>query len=112
MTGPIDTPAGRTNVTVSRHPRTGREIEMYGGAKRFRGKDVLDIGTGNGRLAFDLAPYARRVVGIDPSPDLIRSARGEAARRGIDNMEFVVGTAQELDVGHRRFDVALFSWSL
>jgi ubiquinone/menaquinone biosynthesis C-methylase UbiE len=103
---------GRTDVTVSRHPRAGREIEMFGGARRFRGKDVLDIGTGNGRLAFDVAPYARRVVGIDPGEQAIRDAREEAARRGLGNMEFVVGSAQKLALGRRRFDVALFSWSL
>ncbi len=112
MTGPIDTAEGRTNVTVSRHPRTGREIEMFGGAELFRGKDVLDIGTGNGRLAFDVARYARRIVGIDPSPDGIRAAREEAARRGLLNMAFVVGSAQKLALGRERFDVALFSWSL
>ena len=99
-------------MVVTRHPRAGREIEAFGGARRFRGRDVLDIGTGNGRLAFDLARYARRVVGIDPSGDNIRAARDEADRRGLRNVTFVVGNAQELALGRERFDVAVFTWSL
>ena len=107
----VETRVGRVMV-VTRHPRSGREVEALGGARRFRGKDVLDIGTGNGRLAFDLARHARRVVGVDPSPGSIAAARARAAQLGLRNAEFRVGTAQELDVGRDRFDVAIFSWSL
>lgn len=99
-------------VVVSRHPRAGREIAALGGARRFRGKDVLDIGTGNGRLAFDVARYARRVVGVDPSDGAIEIARRAADARGIRNVEFRVGSAQLLDGIKERFDIALFSWSL
>ena len=111
MTEAYDTSAGRI-VVVTRHPRAGRDIAAFGGARRFRGKDVLDIGTGNGRLTLDVARYARRVVGLDPSEDAIRVARDKAARLVLRNVEFVVGSAQELDVGRERFDVAIFSWSL
>lgn len=106
-----DTSAGRV-IVVTRHPASGREVEAFGGAARFRGTDVLDIGTGNGRLAFDVAHHARRVVGLDPSPEAIRVARDNAERLRVRNVRFRVGTAQELDVGRERFDVAIFSWSL
>ncbi len=99
-------------MVVTRHPRAGREVRAFGGARLFRGKDVLDIGTGTGRLAFDVAPYARRVVGIDPSEGSVRVAREKAAERGLSNIEFAVGDAAALDVGRKRFDVAIFSWSL
>jgi ubiquinone/menaquinone biosynthesis C-methylase UbiE len=106
-----DTRAGRI-VVVSRHPRAGREIAAFGGARRFRGKDVLDIGTGNGRLAFDAARYARRVVGVDPSDGAIEIARRKADALGLRNVEFRAGSAQQLDVVKERFDLAIFSWSL
>lgn len=107
----IDLPEGRF-VVVTRHPRSGREIEAFGGTKRFRGKDVLDIGTGNGRLALDAARVARRVVGVDPYPEAIRWARQAARDQGLTNVEFRVGDARRLDVGHERFDLAILSWSL
>lgn len=105
------TPAGRL-VTVTRHPAAGREIRAFGGARRFRGKDVLDIGTGVGRLAFDVAVYARRVVGIDPSPDALALAEQKADELELRNVEFRVGDARTLDVRRERFDIAILSWSL
>jgi ubiquinone/menaquinone biosynthesis C-methylase UbiE len=110
-TDELDLPEGRF-VVVTRHPRSGREIEAFGGAKRFRGKDVIDIGTGNGRLALDAARVARRVVGVDPYPDAIEWARKSARDQGLANIEFRVGDARDLDVGRERFDLAILSWSL
>ncbi len=111
MSDAFDIRAGRV-VVVTRHPRAGREIRAFGGAARFRGRDVLDIGTGNGRLALDAARYARRVVGVDPSDGAIEIARRKADALGVRNVEFRVGPAQELDAIRERFDIAIFSWSL
>lgn len=107
----FDTRAGRI-VVVTRHPRAGREIEAFGGAARFGGKEVLDIGTGNGRLAFDAARYARRVTGVDPSDGAIEIARRQADARGVRNVDFRVSSAQDLDAIRERYDIAIFSWSL
>lgn len=103
--------AGRY-VVVTRHPMSGREIEAFGGARRFRGKTVIDIGTGNGRLAFDASRYARRVLGVDPSPDAIAEAQRRARAQAVRNVEFRVGDARVLDVARERYDIAIFSWSL
>jgi len=103
---------GDLYVVVTRHPRSGREIEAFGGSRRFRGKDVLDIGTGDGRLAFDAARLARRVVAIDPNTEAIAAARARAAALGIGSVGFHRGDATGFDLGQRRFDVAIFSWSL
>lgn len=107
-----DTPAGRF-VVVSRHPRSGREIEAFGGARTFGGKTVVDIGTGVGRLAFDAARVARHVVGVDPYEEAIRSAREQAKREGLTNLEFRVGDARTFTPRPgERFDLAILSWSL
>lgn len=106
-----DMSAGRV-VVVIRHPRAGREIRAFGGPSLFRGKDVLDIGTGNGRLAFDVAPFARRVVGVDPSAEGIALARDIAERRGLRNVTVRVDDARTLAGVRGPFDVAIFSWSL
>ena len=94
-----------------RHPRRRREIDLIG-PHRFRGKDVLDVGSGDGRLSFDLARVARSVLGVDPSPEAVAGATAKARNLGLTNLSFAVGAAQHLDVGRRRFDVAIFTWSL
>jgi ubiquinone/menaquinone biosynthesis C-methylase UbiE len=94
--------------------RPADDLELRGlrAERFFRGKEVLDIGTGNGRLAWLIAPMARSVVGVDPDPNGIREASREARRRGVRNARFKVSIAQDLGVGDERFDTAVFSWSL
>ena len=93
-------------------PRPDIEIATYGGPRVFRGKRVLDIGTGDGRLALGAAPWARLVVGLDPDPTAIRGARANARRMGASNARFRVAAAQRLPFPDGSFDVVLLSWAL
>jgi SAM-dependent methyltransferase len=61
------------------------------------GKDVLDVGTGWGRLALALAPRCRRVVGIDRDASLIEEARRRAGALSLANVQFVVADADAAD---------------
>jgi S-adenosylmethionine-dependent methyltransferase len=70
------------------------------------GSRVLDVGCGQGTQALRLARSGCEVVGVDPSPDLLRMLRSGATAAGI-TVETVQGTIQELDaiIGARWFDV-------
>jgi ubiquinone/menaquinone biosynthesis C-methylase UbiE len=103
---------GRTGCASMMRPDDDVELRGLRADRFFRGKDVLDIGTGTGRLAWLIAALARSVVGVDPDADAIREARREARSRGLRNVRFVAAGAQELGVGRERFDTAVFSWSL
>jgi trans-aconitate 2-methyltransferase len=60
-----------------------------------RSDDVLDLGCGTGHLAQEIRVLTDgRVVGIDPSPEMIALARQAAP----DGIEFVTGIAEELDM--------------
>jgi len=97
---------------VRYRPRPAVELRALAAERRLRGRDVLEIGAGEGRLTFALATIARRVVAIDPDRSAIEHGRAEARSRGLTNVRFAAGTAQRTDVGRERFDVAVFSWSL
>jgi 2-polyprenyl-3-methyl-5-hydroxy-6-metoxy-1,4-benzoquinol methylase len=103
---------GRIGCASAVRPADDTELRGLRGERYFRGKEVLDIGAGNGRLSWLIAPLARSVTGLDPDADAISEARREARRRGVRNVTFTVATAQDLGVGRERFDTALFSWSL
>lgn len=103
---------GRIGCASATRPDDDIELRRLGADRYFRDKDVLDIGTGNGRLSWLIAPIARSVVGVDPDADAIRDARREARARGLRNIRFIHGPAQDLGVPAQRFDTALFSWSL
>lgn len=66
---------------------------------------LLDLATGPGRIALDLAPSFERVVAIDVEPEMIAVAQAAAARRGIDNVAWRVGRAEDLDIPAASFDL-------
>jgi SAM-dependent methyltransferase len=74
---------------------------------------VLDLRCGPGQLALAFAPLAGHVLGIDPEPEVLRVARGEAARAGL-LIEFREGSSHELcaDLGVFRLVVIgrAFHW--
>lgn len=57
-------------------------------AERLGGAEVLDVGTGSGRMAFAVAPHCRRVLGIDRDSSALDEARRRAADDGLGNVEF------------------------
>lgn len=75
-----------------------------------RDKRVLEIGCGDGRFTYLYAHDAAYVLGIDPKRDEIRKARRGRPRELRERVQFRV--AKTVAPPRRRFDVALFSWSL
>ncbi len=65
------------------------------------GWDVLDIGCGVGTWSRRLAAQGARVVGADFSAEMIKMA---TPAKGV---EFMVGSAQDLDLPDGRFDLVL-----
>lgn len=66
---------------------------------------LLDIATGPGRIALDLAPRFARVVALDIEPDMIRVATEQAAARGITNVTWLVEPAEAFDAPAGTFDL-------
>lgn len=93
-------------------PRPLDELREWGGRPLVRGKRVLDLGCGDGRLAIGVAPFAARVDGIDPDPDAIAAAKRNARKAGVRNVRFAPGAAQLLPYPDAAFDVVILSWTL
>lgn len=88
------------------------ELAVWGGPRLVRGKRVLDLGCGDGRLALGVAEFARSVRGLDPDPEGIAAARKRARDGGIANATFAIGAAQSLPYDDGAFDVVISSWTL
>ncbi len=68
---------------------------------------VGDLGTGTGELASTLAPFVRRVIGVDRSDEMLEAA----GRRleGLANVELRAGDLEQLPVADGELDVAVLS---
>lgn len=100
-----------TPAATTRRPEPAREVRLLGLERLARGARVLEVGTGEGRLALAYAPKARSVLAIDPDAASIERARAHAARLGLRNVRFAAIAAHEL-AARERFDLAVLAWSL
>lgn len=97
---------------LSAYPPPGFELRLIDRFVSLRGKRILEIGCGDGRLTFQYASKASSILAIDPDGPSIDEAVAERDARGIDNIEFRAGSIEGLPASGAPFDVALFSWSL
>jgi len=74
--------------------------------------DVADIACGEGYLSVESAQWARRVVGIDRSADVLKRAKALADRRGVENITWKRGDMERLPLQDGSVDVALLSQAL
>ena len=70
---------------------------------------VVDLGCGSGFHLPRFAQTARRVVGVEPHPGLQRLALRRT--RGLDNVEVLLGTAQEIPLPDSSVDVVHARWA-
>jgi ubiquinone/menaquinone biosynthesis C-methylase UbiE len=67
---------------------------------------LADVGCGTGSLTFELARFARKVIGVDLSNEMLRRARAVARERELRNVEFRQGDALTLPLDSHSFDAA------
>lgn len=73
---------------------------------------VADLGCGEGYLSLEAARWARRVIAIDRSSDVLARARALAKRRRVDNVTWKVGELEKVPLADASVDVALLSQAL
>ena len=73
---------------------------------------VADLGAGDGTFALLLAQRAKHVIAVDSSAKMLEFGREQAARHGIDNVDFRLGDMEEPPVEDAAVDLVFFSQSL
>jgi 2-polyprenyl-3-methyl-5-hydroxy-6-metoxy-1,4-benzoquinol methylase len=99
-------------LDLSAYPPDGHEVNLIERFTSLRGKRVLEVGCGDGRLTFQYAAKAASVLAFDPDRPSIDEASWQKADRGIKNVDFRFGSIEYLPDRGPSFDVVLFSWSL
>jgi ubiquinone/menaquinone biosynthesis C-methylase UbiE/DNA-binding transcriptional ArsR family regulator len=73
---------------------------------------IADLGAGEGAFALLLAQRAEKVIAVDSSSRMIDVGRDQAARHGVQNIDFRLGDMEELPIGSAEVDLVFFSQSL
>jgi ubiquinone/menaquinone biosynthesis C-methylase UbiE len=75
------------------------------------GMNILDVGCGTGSLtiaAKQKQGVEGKVVGVDPSSNMVNLAQGKAEKAGV-TIDFQVGVIEKLDLPDDQFDLVLSS---
>jgi len=98
-----------TVAKVLRKPETKIANEI---AEKIGSGTVLDLGSGTGYLAIDIARKASglQVYGIDLSRRMVKIARRHA--KGVDNAQFVFGNAARLSFRDNSIDLVVSTGAL
>jgi ubiquinone/menaquinone biosynthesis C-methylase UbiE len=70
-------------------------------------RDLLDIGTGTGRMLEILAPRVETALGIDQSREMLAMARVNLERAGLDNARVRLGDMYRLALPEASFDAVV-----
>lgn len=73
---------------------------------------IADLGAGDGAFALLLAQRAEQVIAVDSSANMLDFGREQAARHGIENVEFRLGDMEEPPIDDAAVDLVFFSQSL
>lgn len=66
---------------------------------------LVDLATGPGRVALDLAPRFERVIAIDQEPEMIAVATRRAEELGVGNVTWRTGRAEDLEMAPGSVDL-------
>ncbi len=89
----------------------GAELSHLLAACNLAGKDVLEIGCGDGRFIRQYASLPRRIIGLDPEKSDLTLAKQDDAL-AIPNINFADAVAEALPLASKSFDIILFACSL
>jgi SAM-dependent methyltransferase len=117
--GPDDYALGRsraeTERLIAQHQLYGPSTRQFlVGAGITAGMTVLDLGSGAGDVALQLAELVGpqgRVVGVDADAAILGTARARVEAAGWTTVSFTTGSLEELDVGPE-FDAVVGRWIL
>src|SRR5689334_14039360 len=78
----------------------------------FKGRRVLEVGCGEGRLTWKYASSTSLTVGVDPDHDALRVARADSTEDLRNRVQFAGASARNIPFSKETFDIAILAWSL
>src|SRR5438132_1012689 len=78
----------------------------------FRGRRILELGCGDGRLTVGIAVDAAGVLAFDPDADAVERARRSLPAELAGRVAYQVASGDQIEIEPTSFDLAVFSWSL
>jgi len=100
---------GEQGLTLSNQDYLNWMVEQLDLQPHF---EVLDVAAGTGHLSRAIAPYVKRVVALDLTPEMLAQGRYEAEQQQLTKVVFEQGEAEHLGFPNAAFDLVVTRFSL
>ena len=90
----------------------GVETRVLHDMVEFAGKDVVEVGCGDGRLTLRFAGMASSVLAFDPDESAIATAREQTPPDLRSRVTFRVADMASIGLEAGAYDVGVLSWSI
>lgn len=104
--------AERYELLVSREDYESNIPRKLSQLVTFDSTDVIDLGSGTGRLARLLAPIARSIYALDASPNMAEVAAEKLRETGLRNWGVAAADHRSLPIADQVADIAISGWSM
>ncbi|HEY8797072.1 MAG TPA: methyltransferase domain-containing protein [Candidatus Dormibacteraeota bacterium] len=98
-------PVAANYAKAAFHTSTERLREVLDLAQPQPADLALDVATGTGNTALALAPFVRRVIGLDLTREMLAHASRLTRERSLSNAEWVLGDASRLPFADDSFEL-------
>ena len=103
--------ADRYELLVSREDYESNIPRKLSQLVTFESTDVIDLGTGTGRLARLLAPAVRSIYAFDTSPNMLEVAAAKLGESALRNWGVAAADHRNLPIADHAADIAISGWS-
>jgi ubiquinone/menaquinone biosynthesis C-methylase UbiE len=97
---------------IAREDYQGNLLPELKKITQLNGKDVVDLGSGTGRLAYLLAPHAKSVHALDLSPHMLGVAAGRLRNQQLGNWQVTTGDHRQIPLPNKSADLVVSGWSI
>ena len=97
---------------IGTHDPEGMERQVLHDLVNFNGKDIFEVGCGEGRMTRLYADVATSVLGFDPDDDAISKAREQTPEHLASRVEFRVADIVGIKLDEDAYDVGILAWSI
>lgn len=96
-----------TAIFTTYYPTENPEEVFKENLIKFSGKDktALDLGCGDGRFTLEMAPYFKKIIGIDLAKEMLKIAENLKRKSGIKNVKFKFADAFSLLFKDKSFNL-------
>ena len=88
-----------------------KEFKKIMKESNLKGKNVLELGCGTGRITFQLTKYAKSVTSIDNDDSYLRYCREKANKTNTLNLKLIKKNIMNLGTLNKKYDVIVSGWA-